>query len=96
MRGTPRRDGAGGARRDATDDVSPEVAHPVTLRIRTDPTPPPSPPHHPAPLPACLSGPPAGEFTMEYKTQAFVSGEVKKELIKKYEASRKAEMAARK
>ena len=42
----------------------------------------------------CTQG--KGEFTMEYKTQAFVSGEVKKELIKKYEASRKAEMAARK
>lgn len=37
-----------------------------------------------------------GEFTMEYKTQAFVSGEVKRELIKKYEAERKAESAAKK
>lgn len=37
-----------------------------------------------------------GEFTMEYKTQAFVSGEIKKELMKKYEADRKAEMAAKK
>lgn len=37
-----------------------------------------------------------GEFTMEYKTQAFVSGDVKRELMKKYEADRKAEMAAKK
>ena len=36
-----------------------------------------------------------GEFTMEYKTQAFVAGDVKRELVKKFEADRKAEMAAK-
>ncbi len=29
---------------------------------------------------------------MEYKTQAYVSGDIKRELIKKFEAERKAEM----
>jgi hypothetical protein len=33
---------------------------------------------------------------MEYKTQAFVAGDVKRELIKKFEADRKAEQAAKK
>jgi hypothetical protein len=29
---------------------------------------------------------------MEYKTQAYVSGDIKRELIKKFEAERKVEM----
>jgi len=33
-----------------------------------------------------------GEFTMEYKEHAFVSGDIRKELIKKYETERLAEM----
>ncbi len=32
---------------------------------------------------------------MEYKTQAFVGGDIKRELIKKFEAERKAEIAAK-
>jgi elongation factor G len=33
-----------------------------------------------------------GEFSMEYKQHAFVSGDVRKDLVKKYEAERLAEM----
>lgn len=33
-----------------------------------------------------------GEFTMEYKEHSFVSGDIRKDLIKKYEAERLAEM----
>jgi elongation factor G len=36
-----------------------------------------------------------GEFTMEYKQHSAVGGDVRKDLMKKYEQERKDEMAAK-